>query len=74
MHMNEVSGDAVEQVDQEGNTKRTSVTLPAEVFELGSKRAVTERRSFSNYLTWLIERDARRVGLTKETPEPAARG
>lgn len=53
--------------EDEGALRRTSVTLPADIMEMGQRRAAAERRSFSKHLTWLIERDARRAGLIPST-------
>lgn len=34
-----------------------TVSLPPDILTGGEKRAAQERRSFSNYVVWLIEQD-----------------
>jgi hypothetical protein len=49
-------------VPGDGDTARTTITLPKEVMKLWEKRRREERRTKSGYLAWLIEEDAKRAG------------
>jgi hypothetical protein len=46
--------------DEQANAVRKTITLPPDVQADGLRRASEERRSFSNYISWLIEQDALR--------------
>jgi predicted CopG family antitoxin len=59
---------STENQDEPVNAVRKTITLPPDVQADGLRRAGEERRSFSNYISWLIERDA----LRRTEGQPAA--
>lgn len=48
-----------------GEKERTSIALPPGIWNAGVQRAKDERRTFSNYLECLIERDMKAAAATK---------
>jgi len=46
-----------------GSTRRTSISLPAEILKAGQRLAKKRRRNFSNYVADLIAADAEKSSL-----------
>lgn len=52
------------------HSKKKSVSLPADLLKFAEGRVKeTSRRSLSNYLAWLVERDRRGELKVKAAPE-----
>lgn len=48
--------------------RRRNLTLSPKTEEIGTLLANRDNRSFSNYVEWLIAREAERIGLTAKEP------
>lgn len=53
------AGQPAGVVTDQRKTVVTSISLPPHILAMGEKRAREENRSFSNYVSMLIDKDAR---------------